>query len=469
MADSTSRHLAAHYSRLSDSVRRLSSGLRVEQAADDAAGLAVRELMRADVASLHQGVNNANDAISLIQTADGALGVIDEKLIRMKELAEQASTGTYDSVQRLMIDSEFQQMASEIERIARATDFNGIKLLDGSLSGPHNGSGLQATGALKIHFGPGNDSAEDYYYLDIQSATLGGLGLRDGVVDFGNIPVISDKLVSGQKATYVSGLVSFAVIPAGTTNLEVLINDKGLNDTIQIFTRDGKHLAGTTLDQWLDRAAPVNPGEFLSEANGFLPGASYDGSQLNGIGGNLTYQDENTLQPFTINGMNFGYTGDGGMNQPGHLRNKYEKLSIDTVTEDLVILVAGNGAFDITASWGNMPEPVPQVNGFTDKGPVINIVTQERAQQAISRIDAAVVRKDNIRSHLGALQNRLENTITNISIQAENLQNAESRISDADVAAEMTRFVREQILTQSAVSMLSQANSVPQMLMRLLG
>ena len=118
MADSTSRHLAAHYARLSDSVRRLSSGLRVEQAADDAAGLAVRELMRADAASLHQGVNNANDAISLIQTADGALGVIDEKLIRMKELAEQASTGTYDSVQRLMIDSEFQQMASEIERIA---------------------------------------------------------------------------------------------------------------------------------------------------------------------------------------------------------------------------------------------------------------------------------------------------------------------------------------------------------------
>ena len=126
MADSTSRHLAAHYARLSDSVRRLSSGLRVEQAVDDAAGLAVRELMRADVASLHQGVNNANDAISLIQTADGALGVIDEKLIRMKELAEQASTGTYDSVQRLMIDSEFQQMASEIERIARARQSRGI-------------------------------------------------------------------------------------------------------------------------------------------------------------------------------------------------------------------------------------------------------------------------------------------------------------------------------------------------------
>ena len=150
LAVNASLHLKAHYNELATSVRRLSTGLRVERAADDAAGLAIRELMRADVATLHQGARNVNDAISLIQTADGALGVIDEKLIRMKELAEQAATGTYDSTQRLMIDSEFQQMASEIERIARATDFNGIHLLDGSLSGPHDGSQMEATGASRF-------------------------------------------------------------------------------------------------------------------------------------------------------------------------------------------------------------------------------------------------------------------------------------------------------------------------------
>ena len=182
----TSRNFTAHYVSLADSVRRLSTGLRVERAADDAAGLAIRELMRADVASLHQGARNVDDAISLIQTADGALSVIDERLIRMKELAEQAATGTYDSTQRLMIDSEFQQMASEIERIARATDFNGIHLLDGSLSGPHDGSQMEATGALKIHFGTGNDSAEDYYYIQIGDATLAGLGLMDGAANAGN-------------------------------------------------------------------------------------------------------------------------------------------------------------------------------------------------------------------------------------------------------------------------------------------
>ena len=285
MAMNSARNLNSSYGKLSDSTRKLSSGLRVDTAADDAAGLAIRELMRSDIAALNQGVRNANDGISLIQTADGALQVVDEKLIRMKELAEQAATGTYDSTQRLLIESEYQQMASEITRIANATDFNGIKLLDGTLSGAHDGSGLVSKGELKIHFGTGNDSAEDYYYIQIGNCTASALGLGNA----------------------------------------------------------------STLDA-------------------------------------------------------------------GH-----------------------------------------------------DISTQENAQKALEAITAAIVSKDNIRAHLGAIQNRLENTITNLSIQAENLQAAESRISDVDVATEMTNFVRNQILTQSAVAMLGQANSLPQMAMQLIG
>ena len=140
MAANVARNLNTHYGKLAQSTQRLSTGLRVNSAADDAAGLAIRELQRADIAAYHQGARNANDAISMIQTADGALAIIDEKLIRMKELAEQAATGTYDSTQRLMIDSEFQAMASEIDRIANATDFNGIHLLNGNLIGEHDGS-----------------------------------------------------------------------------------------------------------------------------------------------------------------------------------------------------------------------------------------------------------------------------------------------------------------------------------------
>ena len=295
MASNVANTLTSHYGNLQTSTQRLSSGLRVNSAADDAAGLAIRELMRSDIAALQQGVRNANDAISLLQTADGALGVIDEKLVRMKELAEQAATGTYDSTQRLMIESEYQAMASEITRIANATDFNNIKLLNGNLSSDdHVGkgggeSGLESQGKLKVHFGSANDSAEDYYYIQIGTSTASALGV-------------------GSQATK-----------------------------------------------------------------------------------------------------------------------------------------------------------------FSDESDARTVSTQEAAQKALVGINNAIVSKDKIRAHLGALQNRLENTITNLTTQAENLQAAESRISDVDVATEMTQFVRNQILTQSAVAMLSQANSMPQMAMQLIG
>ena len=286
MAMNAARNLGVSYSRLATSTRRLSSGLRVGTAADDAAGLAIRELMRAEIAGMQQGVRNANDAISMIQTADGALQVIDEKLIRMKELAEQAATGTYNSDQRLMIESEYQAMASEITRIANATDFNGIYLLNGNLSSAvHDGTGMSSTGKVKIHFGTGNDSAEDYYYVTVGNSTASALGL-------------------GNSATV------------------------------------GKD----------------------------------------------------------------GYT----------------------------------------------------------------ISTQGAAQRALDAINQAIISKDKIRAHLGAMQNRLENTISNLQIQAENLQAAESRISDVDVATEMTEFVRNQVLSQAAVAMLSQANSLPKMALQLI-
>jgi flagellin len=283
MAMSAARYLTTAYNRLSTSVSRLASGLRINSAADDAAGLAIREMMRTDIRVLNQGVRNANDALSLIQTADGALSVIDEKLTRMKELAEQAATGTYTDTQRLIMDSEYQAMASEITRIANATDFNGVKLLDGTLSG--TGLDGSAGNQMKIHFGTGNSSAEDYYYIRINAATASALG-------------VGNNIATG----------------------------------------------------------------------------------------------------------NAGYT----------------------------------------------------------------ISTQSAAQVALGAIDAAIASKDNIRANLGALANRLNNTVSNLTIQAENLQAAESRISDVDVATEMTEFVRNQILTQSAVAMLAQANSLPQLALRLI-
>jgi flagellin len=139
-AQMAQRNLSATYRKLSESVNALSSGLRINSADDVAAGLAVREYTRSQIAALDQGVRNANDAISMLQTFDGAAQVIDEKLVRMKELAEQAATDSYNSSQRTIMNNEFTKMAAEIDRIAEATEFNGIK-------------GLDASGSLTVHFG----------------------------------------------------------------------------------------------------------------------------------------------------------------------------------------------------------------------------------------------------------------------------------------------------------------------------
>jgi len=160
MAANAARYLGESYDALATSVERLSSGLRINSASDDAAGMAVRELMRADIAVLQQGARNAQDGVSLLQTTEGALQVIDNLLVRMQQLAEQAATGSYSSAQRGIMDNEFNEMANEIDRIATATDFNGIKMLDNSAT-------------VSIHFGGATDK------IDVTGSkmTKAGLGI----------------------------------------------------------------------------------------------------------------------------------------------------------------------------------------------------------------------------------------------------------------------------------------------------
>jgi flagellin len=516
--------LGAHYSTIARSVERLSSGLRVNKSADDAAGLSIRELMRENIASLYQGIRNANDAVSMIQTADGALAVIDEKLIRMKELAMQAATGTYTAEQREMIDNEFQAMADEINRIAAATDFNGIKLLDGSLAGDHDGSGLTSTGELKVHFGTDNDSAEDYYYLTMSDASTRGLGLVGGLGGpiWGGVEPLSDRLKSVQQPadiddyrelTFITSgagegfetdtLVS--IIPKGTKGLLIHINLLGttINDSLELFTRDGTHLAGTSLsytDDWdgggmfggtTSSIADMNT-FVLTEANGFSARATYNTTYLNGsadpahtanldANGNITTYTTNVgaANTFTYNGMTIGYSGDSTLD-PGNLTFPFptlplsnEYLYIDEAKEDLILLIVGGSLVGMAGFWNSMPSRSASGggSGTTDMvggDQAISIKRQEWAQEALDKIDEAVRRKDDMRAYLGAMQHRLENTISNLQIQAENIQAAESRISDVDVAAEMTEFTRGMILAEASVAMLAQANSMPRIALSLI-
>lgn len=309
LAQSTARSLGNTYGNMQKSVEKLSTGLRINSAADDAAGLAIREQMRAQITSLNQGIRNAQDGISMIQTAEGALSVIDEKLIRMKELATQASTGTYTNDQRMIIHSEFSAMASEIDRIASATDFNGIKLLDGNSS------------------------------------------------------------IAGENGSWSSSNTWAA--------------DQG---------------TWTNSSGWQEANGSVSNGDILG------------GMKIHFGSGNVRSED-------------------------------YYFVRIGDMRTDSL----GLGSDDVA------------------------VTSQHSAQTALETIHTAIVRKENMRANLGALQNRLENTITSTSIQSENLQASESRISDVDVAGEMTEFVRSQVLAQAGVAMLSQANSLPQMALSLIG
>ena len=497
MAANVARNLNAHYSNLSTSTQRLSTGMRINSAADDAAGLAISELQRADIAALQQGARNANDAISLIQTADGAMGVIDEKLIRMKELAEQAATGTYDSTQRLMIESEYQQMASEITRIANATDFNGTKLLDGTLSGVHDGSQMTSTGALKVHFGTGNDSAEDYYYIEIGDVTAQALGLgsastynedRERII--AEYKTQLEKSMKGwdrgnawQKAAYEQ----IGELVTEFTNKIYAIEDILKNGT-------SANAAGVTIQSLADDWNALSEQEKQFYGRG-LPSENMPPTTTDDYLAMSDSDKQKVLYAYTRALVNSWSDGD-----PERLDANGEVLPdgvIDATKQSFGDGAAGTGmsltgipaavqeAFD--AGQGMDPDASAEAAaattaaiydalhamsvGLETKWDAAGrtIATQEDAQLALTAINNAIVEKDKVRAHLGAIQNRLENTITNLNVQAENLQAAESRIRDVDVATEMTEFTRQQILTQTAVAMLSQANSLPQMAMQLVG
>ena len=485
MAANVARNLNAHYSNLSTSTQRLSTGMRINSAADDAAGLAISELQRADIAALQQGARNANDAISLIQTADGAMGVIDEKLIRMKELAEQAATGTYDSTQRLMIESEYQQMASEITRIANATDFNGTKLLDGTLSGVHDGSQMTSTGALKVHFGTGNDSAEDYYYIEIGDVTAQALGLgsastytedRDRII--AEYKANLEKSMKGwdrgeawQKAAYdqIDTLVAdfaekiYAVEQIMNNQAPARVDADALVTAWNGLSAEEKQFYGKGLPS---ENMPPTADQYAQMSDSDKQKVLY--AYTRALVNSWSDGDPDRLINNTINATthSFGDTVGG------------TDMSLTKITN--VVAAAGTAAQN--AGGDRAAAEAATTNAIYNALHVMSvaletkydaagrtIATQEDAQLALDAINNAIVEKDKVRAHLGAIQNRLENTITNLNVQAENLQAAESRIRDVDVATEMTEFTRQQILTQTAVAMLSQANSLPQMAMQLVG
>jgi flagellin len=431
MASNAARHLGKAYDGLAKSVERLASGLRINSAKDDAAGLAVRELIRADIAVLQQGARNASDGISMMQTMEGAMAVIDDSLIRMSELAEQAATGSYSTAQRTIMNAEFAEMAAEIERIAGATKFNDISMLNSN------------TGSVSIHVG--TTSTIDVDKVDM---TQSGLSIETGDGQWAIMTVDT-----GYAALTTTALNMASGAGSGNYIVDITFGAEEMIDAIFASNGGASSDGIFTLQEVVDT---IN----LASQN---PGTMYDAD-----GNELFYAAASAVET------------DAGT-------YKLKIVARSTASTTLTISLSGNGATagDVSGIFGTVTTDglMTHAGAFFEKqlttgawtsdtaggaGAGLNILTEAAAITALATITTAINTKDSARATFGYKMNRLESTIAILDIQSENLMAAESRVSDVDVATEMATLTRTQVLSQAGIAMLAQANAMPQMALTLL-
>ena len=406
MAMNAYRNYTGNTSALSKNLEKLSSGYKINRAGDDAAGLAISEKMRAQITGLDVAQKNAKDGISLVQTAEGALTEVHDMLNRMVELADQSANGTYDNAtDRTQLQKEVSQLKSEIDRIADSSNFNGIKLLNGDMSG--------ATATFKQAVG--NSVAE--FSLTI---TATGKDLAGGSIQIGN------KTIQVKSAAEFAGSSAVA-------------STKAKLDTATGILYVGASAAASTVASAI---VSVVSGAFVfKDANGkdiamasaaTVAGATLKFAVASSAGGKLVAIT--SIPTFNVN--------SGLQLQIGDTSASYNqmKVGINDIHTDKLFLTDAN----------------------------VNISTQEGAAKAVDYIRNAINMVSDVRGTLGATQNRLDHTINNLSVMEENIQDAESTIRDTDVADEMMAYTKNNILIQSAQAMLAQANQVPQGVLQLL-
>ena len=403
MALNAHRQLAVNQSNAAKSMERLSSGMRINRAGDDAAGLAISEKMRGQIRGLKQAQRNAQDGISLIQTAEGALNETHAILQRMRELATQASTDTNTLTDRKEIQKEINQLLDEIDRIADKTTFNTQKLLDGSYD-------------KKIfHIGANEGDNMEISITSMKTDALGGGTAVGGATPGGEAGnAVGTGTIAGVEVTITGG------------------TDEAYDGVEVVFTTGstaGAAWVGNTLTVTLDKSR-----------------TDYEASDINTLIGNATGG------PTGVDTLTVAFTGE-----------------IDaSVTVSGTITLAADGAGASIASL-----KVDDVDSVTEadvtNGTAGGVLTQDGANKAITNINDAIEQVSAERSKLGAIQNRLEHTIANLGTSAENLQAAESRIRDLDMAEEIMAFTKNNILQQAATAMLAQANMAPQSVLQLLG
>ncbi|MBU3220649.1 flagellin [Clostridium algidicarnis] len=467
-AMNANRMMGVNQANAGKSMEKLSSGLRINRAGDDAAGLAISEKMRGQIRGLDQASANAQDGISMIQTAEGALSETHSILQRMRELSVQASNDTNISDDRNEIQKELNQLNSELDRISNTTEFNTQKLLNGSLGSKGTSSdatkvAVVSTSGLKATV-PGVTDSGTY---DVKITTAATKASKVGNA----VAADATVLLAKGKDLVING------IKIDTTNISTVADLKNavnaVKDKTGVEMTEG---ANTTKEIKLEstefgssKKISLSGSDALWQAAGALGNAGVEAATINGIDAVADITDKLAKTTTTV-------TGVGQKVLYGNAELTAKGAPVDTVTitvttsgasmhiganQDQTMLVDMNEMS--TKTLGDL-RTVGSENYLKD----VNVLTNQGAEKAITTIDEAIKQVSGERSKLGAFTNRLEHTIANLGTSSENLTSAESRIRDVNMAKEMSTFSKNNILAQAAQAMLAQANQQPQQVLQLL-
>lgn len=474
---SAQRYLNSSQGALNTALQRLSSGLRINSAKDDAAGLAISERMTSQIRGMNQAARNANDGISLAQTAEGALVEVTNNLQRIRELAIQSANGTNSASDRAALQSEVSQLTAEINRVATQTEFNGLKLMDGSFIEQIFQVGANANQTINIS-----------KIIDCRTSALGGHTLT------------ADGTITGDIVTAASGAVNNGITAVVATDNFTLTTDAGITSPITYGANAGADAIASAIN-----SAASGIGVSAKATNSTtLSGLSASGTvsfTLNGQAISAVVNDQNDLGSLVsaINGS-AGTTGVTATFTSSSAKNSITLSTTDgrninlqdfntaagsnsiifggtTLTEGTTVSAVKTGIISLTSSKGaistaNASAQVFAVAGVNNSSftsaAAVDISSASGAQSALATIDAALAQVNSGRADLGAYQNRFNSTIANLETMVENLSASLSRIKDADFAKETASLTRGQILQQAGVAMLAQANAIPNNVLSLL-
>ena len=477
------RNLSTSQSQLSTSMQRLSSGLRINSAKDDAAGLAISERMSTQIRGLNQAARNANDGVSLAQTAEGALGTIGNNLQRIRELAVQSRNATNSTEDRAALQKEVAQLTQEVGRVAKDTAFNGTNLLDGSFTAKAFQVGANQGQLINI------DSIVD--------ANVSQLGSWTSV----DVPAtVNGATIKGGTAVATASAVSGAFTPDGTVGnaklvvggVEIInkttlaINEiKAADvDAAVAAKKDALKAAGITYTGTAAGAdlkfAKADGTDFDIETTaslGSFAGADFaDGT--NTVTGGTTAFTAVAATELTINGKDIVL--DAATNVADRGAALVDKINAE-FADGSVKASFTNGKLNLTgtvdievlgaaAAGAGLAEGITKFTaGKSETGfSAVDVSTAEGADNAILAMDAALKAVNSARADLGAIQNRFESVVSNLNVNSENLSASRSRILDADFASETANLSRSQILQHAGTAMVAQANQLPQGVLALL-